>query len=85
MLQPRSKSRTVESLRNESSSSSSFLVVVGDGVTDMQTREDAAADYAIGFGVHKQREKVRAMCDVFVTSVEEFKIKVFDLFSEKKK
>jgi phosphoserine phosphatase len=45
------------------------IVMVGDGVSDLETKP--VVDLFVGFGRYVAREKVRANADRFVTSLEE--------------
>lgn len=44
-------------------------VMVGDGISDLETKEDV--DKMIGFGGVVEREKVKKSCDLWVTSFDE--------------
>eukprot|EP00761_Pharyngomonas_kirbyi_P005090 gb/GECH01005095.1/.p1 GENE.gb/GECH01005095.1/~~gb/GECH01005095.1/.p1 ORF type:complete len:224 (+),score=42.36 gb/GECH01005095.1/:1-672(+) len=70
------KSNVIENL-----SIASPIVVVGDGIADMQVRRDNAADKAIGFGINKSRETVKSMSDIFVENIDEFKDALWKFFS----
>lgn len=45
------------------------LVMVGDGVSDLETK--AGVDLFVGFGRYVEREKVRAGAEVFIRSLDE--------------
>lgn len=45
------------------------VVMVGDGVSDLETK--AAVDLFVGFGRYVEREKVRAGAEVFIRSLDE--------------
>ena len=47
------------------------VLCVGDGYTDMEIRLQGNADFAVGFGVHVQRERTRQVADAFVETLQE--------------
>ena len=47
------------------------LVMVGDGMTDVEARQDGCADAVIGFGGVVVRQPVKDAADVFVMDFQE--------------
>ena len=47
-----------------------YIVMVGDGVTDLESRtnDGSAADYFVGFGGNQERAIVKVKADLFVYS-----------------
>jgi phosphoserine phosphatase len=51
------------------------FVMIGDGVTDLETKD--TVDLFIGFGGNVIRERVKEECDLFVTSFDEINVHMF--------
>lgn len=52
------------------------VVMVGDGISDLETKPEV--DMMAGFGVVVHRSKVKEGSDIFVESYEELKGRIFD-------
>ncbi len=61
------KTEVISALKAETSPD--FVVMVGDGVSDLETKPEV--DLFVGFGRYAAREKVKAGADAFIYSLEE--------------
>lgn len=63
------KPEIIEKLKAEFSPSK--VIMVGDGISDLETKDNV--DLFIGYGGYTPREKVKAKAEKFITSLEEIK------------